>query len=94
MHYRFSNPTTTAIKNILTPEELKVLNAKVKNLRDLRNHPIVQGVSDERATNEAIFVDLKDGWMSRSECSANLYGTTVKGVISDLDSCYHTSWTK
>jgi len=81
-------------KTILTPDELKAFNAKVKTLRDLRNHPIVSCVSDERSTNEAIFVDLKDGWLSKSECSANLYGSTVKSVISDLDTCYHISWTK
>lgn len=56
---------------------------KPKTLNDIRNHPLVDEVSDERSTGDGIWVYLVNGYCWGEVHS--LHEDTVKGLLAAWD---------
>ena len=71
---------------IETPKKPKMMKfKKVRTLRDLRNDPRVQSVSDERGIGDGIWVYLKEGFTNeRLECST-IHEYTVAECCGQLN---------
>ena len=68
-----------------TEKEINDWSLKIKNLRDLRKHPAVQDVSDERKESGFIFVSLKTGW-HHPQCGSQIVEASVKECADYLSS--------
>lgn len=61
-----------------------------KTLKELREHPLVDEIVDERSEDNGYWVYLKPGWRSPSTDTGSIHEMTVKELLKDFAGIYQT----